>query len=177
MDAKRELAAFRICGARPYETVREECHGVKNGYVDVIESCARRLAQSVPEKAVLIPIPGRFGYADSSYGLAQEIQRLGILDGKRVVLRDALYCDAHEPLYDIKKRGETRPPDWLRMRPNKKMCSEIVALREEGYAVVFVDNVIDTGTTMVAAKRALHLKFIKPGSAFILTVGASPQWF
>lgn len=177
MNAKVELSKFQLLGARLYERVREDCHAIKNGYEDAIERWAERLAPCLPERCILVPIPGRFGYADFTLALAQECQRNAIMDGKRVVLSNCLACDAHEPLYDIKKRGETRAPAWLRMRANHKAYNALVEMMNDGFAVVLVDNVIDTGTTMVAAKRALHLKNINPGTGFILTVGASPAFF
>jgi len=49
------------------------CHKLKENDPQAMEYCARQLARMLPENAVIVPIPGHYGYAVQTLYLARAI--------------------------------------------------------------------------------------------------------
>ena len=49
------------------------CHKLKENDPQAINFCARQLAKMLPENAVIVPIPGHYGYAVQTLYLARAI--------------------------------------------------------------------------------------------------------
>ena len=137
--------------AAPYDEVRALAHGIKEGDTTAIKEAARRMAgiiNAMPdkEKVILVPMPSHEGHATYTKALADETARL---TGSRTA--DCLHATPHPSLYDLKKsRGiERLPSPQLRL-------DESAATKEtlQDRIPVIIDNVLDTGTTAVAATRA-----------------------
>ena len=135
----------------PYDEVRALAHGIKEGDTAAIKEAARRMAgiiNAMPgkEKVILVPMPSHEGHATYTKALADETARL---TGSRTA--DVLHATPHPSLYDIKKsRGiERLPSPQLRL-------DESAATKEtlQDRIPVIIDNVLDTGTTAVAAAKA-----------------------
>ena len=141
--------------AAPYDEVRALAHGIKEGDTTAIKEAARRMAgiiNAMPdkEKVILVPMPSHEGHATYTKALADETARL---TGSRTA--DVLHATPHPSLYDLKKsRGiERLPSPQLRL-------DESAAAKEtlQDRIPVIIDNVLDTGTTAVAAARAFGEK-------------------
>lgn len=117
---------------------RKIAHGIKEGDPDSIRMAAEQMAGKVPKNAVLVPIPGRTGRATTALTLANEIAKLS---GAEVI--DALAGQPRQSFYDMKRRGEAIDMDMLGFRLGIDL--------PKGRPVIFVDNVVATGTTANAA--------------------------
>ena len=139
----------------PYDEVRTLAHGIKEGDTAAIKEAARRMAgiiNAMPdkEKVILIPMPSHEGHATYTKALADETARL---TGSRTA--DCLLATPHPSLYDLKKsRGiEKLPSPQFRL-------DESAATKQtlQDRIPVIIDNVLDTGTTAVAAAKAFGEK-------------------
>ncbi len=141
--------------AAPYDEVRALAHGIKEGDTAAIKESARRMAgiiNAMPgkEKVILIPMPSHEGHAIYTKALADETARL---TGSRTA--DVLHATPHPSLYDIKKsRGIERLPSPLLRLDESAAAKQTLQDR----IPVIIDNVLDTGTTAVAAARAFGEK-------------------
>lgn len=140
---------YRIISASDYESVRDLCHDVKSGLKPAIEQAAKMLAPLVPlGKTVLVPVPGHEGAAshtlDLAYAIEKEVRRSGV----DATVFDCLVCDPHESLCEIKRKGGDPSGIELNVRFRDQGGEDIFnkAFRD-GYRVVLVDNVVDTGKT------------------------------
>ena len=141
--------------AAPYDEVRALAHGIKEGDTTAIKEAARRMAgiiNAMPdkEKVILVPMPSHEGHATYTKALADEIAKL---TGARTA--DCLHATPHPSLYDLKRsKGIERLPS-----PQFRL-DESAATKEtlQDRIPVIIDNVLDTGTTAVAAARAFGEK-------------------
>ena len=139
----------------PYDEVRTLAHDIKEGDTTAIKEAARRMAgiiNAMPgkEKVILIPMPSHEGHATYTKALADETARL---TGSRTA--DCLHATPHPSLYDLKKsRGIERLPSPQFRLDESATAKETLQDR----IPVIIDNVLDTGTTAVAAARAFGEK-------------------
>lgn len=117
---------------------REISHGLKTGDDNAIEVASRQMAKLVPENSILVPVPSHTGNADCTLKLANAIAKI---TGSEVV--DALKGRSRRSLYEMKKNGEKIDSGYLGFHLDKPI--------KPGKNVVFIDNVIATGTTANAA--------------------------
>ena len=121
--------------------VRNIAHGLKTGNLEAIKRASKEMAMLVDSSCVLVPIPSRRGYATTTLELADTISRQ---TGARVA--DILKGKKRESLYVLKADG-------------KSFSSDMLGLWSDGIVpngkLVFVDNVIATGTTMRAVDAIL----------------------
>lgn len=100
------------------------------------------MAQCLPENCILIPAPSRHGYALQTLELAYEISKIS---GSEVY--DVLKGNARRANYECKKEGHPLSMAELGFRLDGSL--------PEGKVAVFIDNVVDTGTTAMAAANVL----------------------
>ena len=129
--------------AKEYDgEAKQIAHGIKEGDNSSIDLAAIEMAKLVKDGDILIPIPSRTGKATTSLALANRIAELA---GKGKVA-DVLTGKERESLYNIKKEGKELP---------KASELEFVLKNQDvlngNNRVVFVDNVMGTGTTLEAA--------------------------
>ena len=129
--------------AKEYDgEAKQIAHGIKDGDNSSIDLAAVEMAKLVKDGDILIPIPSRTGKATTSLALANRIAELA---GKGKVA-DVLTGKERESLYNIKKEGKELP---------KASELEFVLKNQDvlngNNRVVFVDNVMGTGTTLEAA--------------------------
>lgn len=139
----------------------EACNAIKydaNYTVPHIELYAYELLND----DVLVPIPGHDGSTASNMAFARQLQKAAAGSAKsamyvrKIEIIDALTCDPRESLCDAKRAG--RPTDGidLTMRvKNRKMHDRIHKILSDGRRPVLVDNIVDTGATVLAACEAL----------------------
>lgn len=122
--------------------LRDIAHGLKRGDKDSIDKAAELMTLNVPEKAVLVPMPGHEGPATTMLPLAEAIAKR--VKGATVV--DALVAEPHESNYTHKQRVH---------RPVKVVMHRTDAKLPKGRPVLVVDNVIASGATYRAAQDAI----------------------
>jgi|SRR5699024_5040284 len=127
-----------------FNYVRKTAHALKNGDDEAIESAARVMAQNLKDGSVLVPIPSACGKATSTLKLAIAIQKNS---NKKIHVADLLHSEPRLSHYLAKKRGIALPIEAMAMhvKANSVPISKIV----------LVDNVLDTGKTITAARIAL----------------------
>lgn len=123
--------------------VSELCHAVKNGEPDAVRKMAREMVATVPSNAILIPAPQHCGFAVYTLELCKEISAL---TGANVC--DVLRCAPHESLYTARKRGHNVS---LRFYLTDSLPDNPLFL---------VDNVISTGKTVEAARKAIGQQIV-----------------
>lgn len=158
------MRPFEVIGARPYDDVRVSCHLVKQGFVDVLD--AIHLAGALPERFVIVPVPGHDGTAATMLPLARCILAEAVKAGKKGVIRAVLVGNRRKSVYEAKKQGEpvkdTRFGFRLRYPVHDRRELEMFA--DIGYHVVLLDNVVDTGATAEAALKVV-------GKASVMAIG------
>lgn len=159
-----------LLGSRPYGVVRYLCHHIKVGQAEAIASAAAYLAGALPKKSVLIPAPSHEGFATVTAKLCKAIQKEADRKGIQVRVVDAIVGDKRESLYQLKKRGVNISAVRLRFSfRNDTVEASVRDFRKKGYRVFFVDNVVDTGTTVRACLEVIP-------DASILAVGDTGAW-
>ena len=120
----------------------ETAHAMKNGERWAIRKAANAMVDYIPKNAVLVPMPSHTGRATYTLELAKSIART---TNAQVI--DALQCAPRETLYSLKKQGRKPSPEGLHFYQVEQI--------PDGKRVVFVDNVVATGTTAAAAVRTI----------------------
>lgn len=129
--------------AGSYKEMRTVCRKVKEGDLKSLDMAAEALSLILPENSVLVPMPGRYGYA--AYTLMLAI-RIAIKRGFEV--ENCLRGEVREGLCEMKKDGKKpkEPKFRKQYRPTK------------GKRHILIDNVYDTGMTARAAEKAMGKK-------------------
>ncbi|MBQ8082602.1 MAG: hypothetical protein IJ241_00310 [Clostridia bacterium] len=143
---------MRIIGAQPYETIRELCHAIKDGNEEAIHEAAEYLARQVPENALLVPVPGRWGLATNTLLLSRET---AILAQKKVTYANILKGNIRNSLYELKKAGQDISTIRLGIRRIPNSETILSQAQEDGRPIILVDNVVDTGTTAKACLKVI----------------------
>ena len=122
---------------------REIAHAIKDGDPAAIRTAAKAMSQLLTksEHRLLIPVPSHVGKATYTLLLAEAIAKAGC-----GMVYNVLKCTERETLYSLKQRGIATSPESLGFFLQSPV--------PEGWKIVFVDNVVATGTT-AAACRAL----------------------
>lgn len=123
--------------------VPELCHAVKNGEPYAIRKMAREMFAAVPPNAILVPAPQHLGFPVYTLELCNEI---AAHTGAAVC--DILRCVPHESLYIARKRGHDVS---LRFYLTGSLPDSHLFL---------VDNVISTGKTVAAARKAIGQRIV-----------------
>lgn len=130
--------------ANYYQTpgARELAHEVKDGVEEAIEQMASEMAGLLPDNAVLVPIPGRNGYATSSLKLAQSLESM--TDAK---VDDILVGENRDSLYSLKKQDRSVDESFFgyQLKSDPKQGN-----------IVLIDGVSDSGATGIAAAKAFN---------------------
>lgn len=120
-------------------------------------AAAKRMAPLIPKNAMLIPVPDHTGCDNANTRLCAAI--MGVLTN--TITACILASTERKSVREIKrKNGEVRVEDL-----GIKLCLDFE--RPSKRPVVFIDNVIDSGVTMMAAQKALGRECI--GVAYAMT--------
>ena len=164
---------FPVIGARPYVLVRDACHRLKQFGERALSAQTRQaffeafpltakelehLAEAVPHKALLIPVPGHNGSATYTKALAWAV--LALCPEKHVFVYDCLEGPQRESLCDRKRKGQPIEDVPVVFRVKDNLLGAFNGLNPlfEQYSPVLVDNVVDTGRTAQAAMAALGIE-------------------
>ncbi|HCB93849.1 MAG TPA: hypothetical protein DEP57_08625 [Selenomonas sp.] len=138
------MSRKEICPKEYYSRgVPELCHAVKNGEPDAIRKMAKEMATVVPPNAVLVPAPQHCGFAVYTLEICEEIAAL-----TGVAICDVLRCTPHESLYIARKRG------------HDVSLSFYLTGSLPDSPLFLVDNVISTGKTVEAARKAIGQRLV-----------------
>ena len=161
------MRQLNVIGAIPYKFCKEFCHLLKQGYGPAIKTAARILVQHLPDKSVLIPVPGHTGIPGYTFDMANDIAGRK----KGVIFMDFLQCLPHESLCEMKSAGLPIESLDFVVNVNQSEIPRLKGLIERGYAVVLIDNVVDTGKTACACIDAIHHAVNKDIEIFIMAIG------
>lgn len=167
------MELIKILFSYPYEHQKELCHLLKAGDKQAIRRAASLLNCYIPDHCVLIPVPGHNGDAGYTLEMVNSIHdsldELGPLAPTRVLVCDCLKRTPGESLCEKKRRGETvHLSDVSIHYKSKRMEKLMQAYLADGYEPVLVDNVVDTGTTVMACNRVKGLH-----NAAVIALGAT----
>lgn len=167
------MELIKILFSYPYEHQKELCHLLKAGDKQAIRRAASLLNCYVPEHCVLIPVPGHNGDAGYTLEMVNSIHdsldELGPIAPMDVQVCDCLKRTPGESLCEKKRRGEIIDPSDVSISYKSKRMEKLMqAYLADGYEPVLVDNVIDTGTTVMACNRVKGLH-----NAAVIALGAT----
>lgn len=121
--------------------VRGIAHRLKKGDNVAMETAAKDMVKTIPDNAILIPMPSSPGHATYTKTLSDEIAKLN----PSLEVHDVMKGAKRDKLFDIKKTGNyEQDKDYFGFR----LTGEIPSDRP----VFFVDNILATGQTYVHAK-------------------------
>ena len=150
-----------VIGALPYGDVRAECHFARSGIVFLDD--AIRIAQALPQRSVLVPVPGHDGSVTATVRLARAVAKEALAIGKQAFLRPLLTGASRQSLYEVKKAGGDPYSVTLGFRLRHPVYDrrELDTFRRYlGCEVVLVDNVVDTGRTASEAAAVVGTRLI-----------------
>ena len=131
-----------------YISVRTLAHRVKDGDNESITRAAGYMAHFVSliadSNSIIIPMPGRNGFADYTMRLAERISEL-----TGVAYADVLRAKPHVSQYCRKLKYGIKGMSLLSFFLNTDLPC--------GCRPILIDNVLDTGTTAMSALRALGI--------------------
>ena len=165
---------INVIAAMPYEFCRDFCHLVKSGYTPAIQTAARLLMHFVPEKSILVPIPGHGGNATYTLELAKHICKYLTIAETDAVVFDALKCTPHDSLCELKKSG--LPIEDIELGIRLRNGINLLRFIEAGYAIVLIDNVVDTGKTATAAVEAIRKQVGDKAVIHVLAIGDTGEY-
>ena len=120
------------------------CHKLKENDPQVIAYCARQLVKMLPKNAVIVPIPGHYGFALQTLNLARAIS---IQSDGSIPVANVLKGNRRVSNYEAKKDGHPLSALELGFRQIGSIPNDKVPY--------LLDNVVDTGITAKAAVKAL----------------------
>ena len=136
---------------------REIAKRMKTGDRHAIETAAKAMIPLIPRDSILVPIPGHEGKATHTLELCRVISsRTGLQ------IADVLQGNSRESNYAAKHSGKGLT--------EKDMGFRATSLLPDGKKPVYIDNVVDTGTTAKAAYQAI-------GNGFVVTFAISDTLF
>lgn len=135
----------------PFEYGRENSraisHGIKSGDDTAITEAARVLSTCIGnDPVVLVPVPNSSGNAVTTLMLANKVATFK----PNVTVTDALYGDARQKAYDIKRSGKAVDRQDYNLRLKATVSAK----------AVLIDNCVDTGRTAFEAARVTGIHTI-----------------
>lgn len=116
---------------------------VKEENPDAISEAAYQMSIRIPKGSILVPMPSRTGNATYTVKLAEAIAKA--TDSE---VRDVLKGKARMSVYEAKQKGIKMTSEDLGMYTTEEL--------PKGKNIVIIDNVIDKGTTALAAVSAVR---------------------
>ncbi len=155
---RKDTPTLQVIYGQPYKEVREWCKLIKTEPQALPRKYLDEICAALPKDSILIPIPGHQGTPSHTAALAEDIIRRSTHFHKDVrSLPDLLATQPRESLCEAKHNGKDIkdiPVAYACREGDLKELKEFISM---GYAPVLLDNVIDTGTTLRAARQAVGL--------------------
>ena len=164
---------LNIVFSKKYTEVRDLCQEMKRGDISVINPFLDEIAEALPTKSLLVPMPQSSGKAEYTeklaIAIAEHCNNLGT--DKTAVVLDCLCGYVHDSVCGRKAKGEPFDDIDFGFVYRDRADRRVKALVELGWEVILVDNVVDTGTTASAAIAALNIDKVS-----ILALGDTDAW-
>lgn len=164
---------LNIVFAKKYTEVRDLCYEMKRGDISVINPFLDEIADALPTKSLLVPMPQSSGKAEYTekiaIAIAEHCNNLGT--DKTAVVLDCLCGYVHDSVCGRKAKGEPFDDIDFGFVYRDRADRRVKALVELGWEVILVDNVVDTGTTASAAIAALNINKVS-----VLALGNTDAW-
>lgn len=164
---------LNIIFSKKYTEVRDLCHEMKRGDVSVINPFLDEIADALPTRSLLVPMPQSSGKAEYTeklaVAIAEHCNNLGT--DKTAVVLDCLCGCVHDSVCGRKAKGEPFDDIVFGFIYRDGAESRLRDFVQKGWEVILVDNVVDTGTTASAAIAALNINKVS-----ILTLGDTGAW-
>ena len=167
---------LNIIFSKPYNEVREQCHLLKTGETKGIEDFLQEIENSLPVKTVLVPMPQSSGRAEYTLSLASRIALYvnALHNDKTVIVLNCLNGKIRDSVCGRKTIGLPFDDIEFGFAYMDGMKARVAKFREEGWKIILVDNVVDTGTT---ARHALEALGGSDQSDFgLITLGDTNAW-
>lgn len=119
--------------------LKEMAHLLKEGNIEAITKASNLIAKLIPDNSIIVPMPGHEGYATYTYIMANLISKR---TGCRVI--EAIQGFSRESAYEAKLKHK-KLDIWFFKADDVPSTNKIV----------FIDNVVASGATSLAARRAL----------------------
>lgn len=142
--------------------IRELAHVMREQHI-MYDRAAMLMAPLVPEKAVLIPVPGHEGGRGMAHELTEWLARY-----TGVPVADVLTGTPRPSSYELKKKGVFISKD--------EMSFDLKGPLPPGYQPVVVDNVSASGQTALAALEVVGGNRILVLGDDPMAIGRSPEW-
>lgn len=159
--------------SKKYTEVRDLCYEIKRGDTSVINPFLNEIAEALPNKSLLIPMPQSSGKAEytkkMALAIAEHCNNLGT--DKTAVVLDGLCGYVHDSVCGRKTKGEPFDDIEFGFVYRDRADKRVKALVELGWEVILIDNVVDTGTTARAAIAALNIDKVS-----VLAIGDTGAW-
>lgn len=164
---------LNIVFSKKYTDVRDLCHEMKRGDISVINPFLDEIADALPTKSLLVPMPQSSGKAEYTEKLAVAIAEHCNNQGtdKTAVVLDCLCGYVHDSVCGRKAKGEPFDDIDFGFVYRDRADKRVKALVDMGWEVILVDNVVDTGTTASAAIAALNINKVS-----VLAIGNTGAW-
>ena len=181
---------LNIVFSKKYTEVRDLCQEMKRGDISVINPFLDEIAEALPTKSLLVPMPQSSGKAEYTeklaIAIAEHCNNLGT--DKTAVVLDCLCGYVHDSVCGRKAKGEPFDDIDFGFVYRDGADSRVKALADKGWEVILVDNgdsvqgdvigtlskgeaIVDTGTTASAAIAALNINKVS-----ILELGDTGAW-
>ena len=156
---------LKIIGAKPYKgSIRDICNNVKlpekDWTKDTIYAIAS-LAEMLPQKSLLIPVPGHCMNGGVALTICRKMNEYATYDNKTCEVFDCISGAVRPSLCELKRSGtdpfsdEYQKLDLGFTFADKVYPKMLKYYIENGYAPFIVDNVVDTGKTVIDMIKAL----------------------
>lgn len=171
----KHLPDMKIIYSLPYEKTKLLAENIKKNRACDLGPFTTHAAEKMPNKTILIPVPGHEGYATHAYtiaiALAKETNRL--YPAKTVYCYNCMAGTERKSICELKRQGLPFFDVEFGFAPVEKKTPQFIKeQRAMGWEVVFVDNVIDTGTTIRALAAALGLT----DAYSVIAIGDTQAW-
>lgn len=170
---------MKITYSIPYLKSKVLTENVKNNRFDynAINVFIDAAAEKMPEKAILIPVPGHKGFAEHSKNLAIKLatRTNDTYPNKTVFCYDCMEGAQRESVCNLKRQGlPFHTIDFgFKPKPNETIDFITSQQKEKRWEIIFVDNVINTGTTIRALAKAMNLE---EDTYSVIAIGDTGAW-
>lgn len=169
---------MKIIYSLPYAKSKVLAEDIKKNRVQNLGPFVRQAAERMPAKAILIPVPGHEGYATHANILATTIAK----ETNCTYPQKTAYCfncaagAERKSICELKRQGLPFFDVDFGFAPLEKKTPQFIKeQRAKGWEIIFVDNVIDTGTTIRALAAALGLTE-SDDSYSVIAIGDTQAW-
>lgn len=126
--------------------VRAVAYALKASHPTALKHAAKAMAEHIQDGSVLVPIPSSSGDTKANAALAKEISK-----HKKVQIVDALQRQAPvTPSHQLRRAGMPVPAGHHQFTVNPHLEGKLASEN-----IVMIDNVITSGATMEAGRKAL----------------------